>query len=400
MVTQPTKRLFDENSHLYAFTAQVLSCQPTQVGGEYALILDQTAFFPEGGGQGADVGCIQGQPVLDVQEHNGIITHTLSLKAPFAEGEIIRGEVNQDIRFRRMQNHSGEHIISGLVHNLYGYNNVGFHLGDGDVTLDFDGVLTREQLNDIEERANRMVASCLAVKAYYPDPDTLKTLDYRSKLDLTENVRMVEIGEGEDMIDRCACCAPHVDNTGEIGVIKLLDFMHYKGGVRIHMLCGLDALADYRRRYTHIANIAQSLSVKQDELPHAFARLQADIEQKKAEIYGLHKVIFDMTIDAMTPSTGHLCLFEVTGNPDALRHLLNRAVDKCGGICGVFCGNDEDGYRYVIGRGNPSIDLKAYQKDINTALCAKGGGSPEMLQGRSSATKAQILAFFEHFELN
>lgn len=395
----PTIRLFDTDSHLYHFSAIVLSCIPTETNQQYTLILNQTAFFPEGGGQAADTGCIGDATVLDVQETDGMIYHTVALSSPLAEGEMVDCQVDSDIRHRRMQNHSGEHIISGLVHALYGYNNVGFHLGDKDVTLDFDGVLTREQLDDIENRANRIVAATLPVKAYYPAPDMLTRLDYRSKLELTENVRIVEIGEGDDLIDRCACCAPHVSNTGEIGIIKLLDFIHYKGGVRIHMLCGLDALEDYRKRYTHISEIAQSLSVGQDDLPLAFARLSQELSQQRHAIHDLQQTILEMTLSSIHPTDGNLCLFDMTGDPDALRHLLNRAVELCRGVCGVFCGNDTDGYRYVIGRGNPHINLKNHIKNINTALAAKGGGSPEMLQGKSSATKEEIKAFFDTFKV-
>ncbi len=398
MTYPPTKRLFDQDSHLKSFSATLLVCTPTEVQGQYHLILDQTAFFPEGGGQNADRGFINDHPVIDVQEQNGVIIHTVTLSSPLTVGDVVSCELDWSTRHRRMQNHSGEHIISGLVHALYGYNNVGFHLGDGDVTLDFDGVLTREQLNDIEDKANRIVSACLPIKAYYPTPDVLATLDYRSKLELTHNVRMVEIGQGDDMVDRCACCAPHVDNTGEIGVIKLLDFMHYKGGVRIHMLCGLDALEDYRKRYTYMAQIAASLSVGQDDLPFAFEKLTADIEDKKSTIYHLRKVVLDLTLATIPPTDGSLCLFAPTDDPDALRHLLNGAVGKCRRLCGVFCGDDTHGYRYVIGRYDPTIDLKAYIKDINTALSAKGGGSSEMLQGRSGATKAEIQAFFETWE--
>ena len=230
-----------------------------------------------------------------------------------------------------------------------------------------------------------------------PTPEVLATLTYRAKLDLTENVRMVEIGQGDDLMDRCACCAPHVDNTGEIGIIKLLDFIHYKGGVRIHMLCGLDALEVYRRRYTDVALLASRLSMKQNKLVAGFDRLTAEIEEKKQTIFDLRQTILTMTLAALPETEGNLCLFEETGDANAMRKLLNEAVGKCQKLCGVFSGDDENGYRYFIGRGDTSIDLKQYNKEIGAALNAKGGGSSEMLQGRASATKAQIEAFFERF---
>ena len=397
-----TIRLFDENSHLYTFTAAVVSAEAGKTPDTLDVVLDATAFFPEEGGQYADPGTLAGCPVTDVQEKGGVITHTVRIENPnahpFAVGAAVVGEIDPTVRFARMQNHTGEHIISGIVHRLYGYKNVGFHLGDRsgtpDVTLDFDGVLTREQLNAIEDEANAIVAACLPVRAYYPAPDELSSLSYRAKLDLTEGVRIVQIGRDGDTKDLCACCAPHVDNTGEIGLIKLLDFIHYKGGVRIHMLCGSWALRDYRARYTAVATIAAAMSVKQEEVLTGFARREAEIEDKKRTIAALRGKLEDLTVAAILPTKGSLCIFDEELEALEMRRLLNRAVEKCGRFCGVFVGNDEDGYRFVIGRGAPDLDLKKYAKDINTALSARGGGSSEMLQGSCKASRSVIEAFF------
>lgn len=395
-----TRRLFDENSHLYTFTATVLSAEVGKTPDTLTVVLDATAFFPEGGGQSADRGTLRGFPVTDVQEQGGVITHTVRVTPPqgevppFRAGDTVAGEVNAALRLVRMQNHSGEHIVSGIVHRLYGYRNVGFHLGDGDVTLDFDGVLTRAQLDAIEEEANATVAACLPVRAYYPAPEVLAGLSFRAKLALTEGVRLVQIGRDEDVRDLCACCAPHVANTGEIGLIKLLDFMHYKGGVRIHMLCGAWALADYRRRYTAVATLAAAMSVKQEEVTEGFRRLQAELEDRKRTIAALRGKLEEATVAAITPTEGSLCLFGEGLEAVEMRQLLNRSVEKCGRFCGVFSGNDAEGYRFVIGRGEPTLDLKQYVAEIQTALSARGGGSSEMLQGSSGATRTVIEEFF------
>ena len=395
-----TLRLFDQNSHLYTFEATVLSAETGKTPHTLAVILDATAFFPEGGGQYPDPGTLGGCPVTDVQERGGIITHTVDISHlcgaphPFEKGTVVKGELDAATRLVRMQNHTGEHIVSGIVHRRFGYKNVGFHLGDGDVTLDFDGVLTREQLDEIENEANAIVAACLPVTAYYPDPEELSSLSYRAKLNLTEGVRIVKIGTDEDPKDLCACCAPHVDNTGEIGLIKLLDFIHYKGGVRIHMLCGSWALADYRRRYAAVASMAAAMSVKQADVVAGFERMQAEIEDKKRIISTLRSKLEAHTVAAIPPTEGSLCLFDEGLEALEMRRLLNAAAEKCGRLCGVFSGSDEDGYRFVIGRGDPAIDLKPRIKEINTALSARGGGSSEMLQGSCTASRAVIEAFF------
>ncbi len=397
----PTIRLFDQDSHLYTFEATVLACTAGLIPDTWQVVLDATAFFPEGGGQYADPGRLGSHPVLDVQETAGIITHTVHAPAldngaaPFSVGAAVAGEVDGETRLVRMQNHTGEHILSGIIHRRFGFRNVGFHLGNGDVTLDFDGVLDRNDLNAIEDEANRLVAACLPVRAYYPAPEALAAMTYRAKLDLTEGVRIVEIGPSADPVDRCACCAPHVTNTGEIGLIKLLDFMHYKGGVRIHMLCGPWALADYRRRYTETATIAATLSVKQEDVLAGFAHLQEELDEKKRTVSALRGKLQAMTVAAIPATAGSMCYFDESMEALDMRRLLNDLKTKCGRLCGIFVGNDENGYRFVIGRGNDAIDLKSLAKEINTALSARGGGSSDMLQGSSTASREVIEAHFK-----
>ena len=247
-----TTRLFDADSHLRSFTACVLAC--TENDGKYEVELDATAFFPEGGGQCGDRGTLGGVNVLDTVERGGTILHICA--GPLPAGSEVRGEVDAELRFSNMQTHSGEHIVSGIVHRLFGYDNVGFHL-DGAATLDFSGELTAEDIARVELLANEAVWKNLPVTARYPSPDELAGLEYRSKLDLTENVRIVTI-EG---VDVCACCAPHVSRTGEIGLIKITDFMRHRGGVRLTMLAGRRAFLDYRAK-TGAAGLERSKTTR------------------------------------------------------------------------------------------------------------------------------------------
>lgn len=381
---EQTIKLYDADSHLYDFDASVISCEKTDKG--FAVVLDKTAFFPEGGGQPADEGTLNGIAVTDVQIKDGIITHTTAEEIP--AGSAVKGTVDSEIRFRRMQNHSGEHIVSGLIHKLFDYNNVGFHMGSEDVTLDLDGVLTREDLDKIEILANRAVYENVNVRAEYPSPEILKDLDYRSKLDLTENVRIVTI-EGYDV---CACCAPHVNKTGEIGIIKLLDFLKYKGGVRIHMLCGFDALEDYNRRYKNVAAISAKLSAKQAEVYEAVERLSAELSAEKQAAGELKRQLVAMKIAALEPTDGNMVLVEKDMDMLNLRNLVNEAVQLCGGICAAFSGSDENGYNYIIASKN--VPLRAEAKAINAALNGRGGGKDEMIQGSAKASEAEIRAYF------
>ena len=379
-----TYRLFDEDSKAYKFSAVVLSCE--ECDGKYTVVLDGTLFSPEEGGQTSDTGTLGGAAVSYVYEKQGIIYHECD--KPLTVGSEVEGEIAYGERFRKMQNHTGEHIISGIVNKLYGYDNVGFHLNSEYMTIDFNGELTREQLDEIELLANGTVVRCLPVIAYYPEQSELASLNYRSKLDLTENVRIVQIGD----VDMCACCAPHVENTGEVGIIKILDFMRYKGGVRINALCGLDALCDYGKRYNQIYAISTKISAKQDDVVSGVDRLLADIEDQRAKISALKRELQAYKLSELSETDGNICIFDDGDDMTSMRHFANEAVKKCGGVCGVFCGNDEDGYKYII--MSRKIDLKPLTKEINAAIDGRGGGSSEMLTGSCKAKREVIEGYF------
>ena len=383
VIMQKTIRLFDIDSYMQEFDATVLSCEAA--GDRFAVVLDQTAFFPEVGGQCADGGTLDSAQVLDVQEKDGVIYHYTS--TAFPAGQSVHGQIDFPTRYLRMQIHSGEHIVSGLMHSKYGYHNVGFHLG-GEITMDFDGELTREQLNEIEDEANRIIYENVAITAEYPSAKVLAATEYRSKLDLTENVRLVTIGQ----YDVCACCAPHVARTGEIGMIKLLDAIRYKGGMRIHFLAGSAALAHYRKSWQDVATISAMLSVKQSEVVEGVKKREAEIDKRGATIASLRRQLLDFKIAALEQTDGNLCIF--TDDPDmlSLRLLVNAGVLKCAGICAAFCGSDADGYRYIM--GSSTVDLRSLSKQINTALEGKGGGSSQMIQGSCTATEQIIRNYF------
>ena len=380
-----TKRLFDLDSHMREFDAQVLSCEPGKNGG-YLVTLDQTAFFPEAGGQTADTGVLGGVRVTDAHERGGVILH--STDGPLTPGETVHGSLDWEARLRKMQNHTGEHIISGLLHREHGFENVGFHLSANDVTLDFDGVVEREELHRIEYLANVAVAENVPVTAEYPEPEALARMEYRSKLDLTENVRIVTI-EG---YDRCACCAPHVKHTGEIGGIKLLDYIHYKGGIRIHMQCGLDALDDYHDKYMQIAAIAASQSVKQENAAQAVVRLEETISAQKQTIAELKRELVRAKLAAIQPSPAGILLFEPALDMDGLRALAEGASRIRGGVCAVFAGRDGSGYQYAAAARDR--DMRAFARVLNGALSGRGGGSAALVQGSAQADSAAIRAFF------
>ena len=385
-----TEKLYYIDSHMKSFTARVISCE--QAGERFEIILDRTAFFPEGGGQAGDTGCIGDIRVLDTREKNGKVVHYVNQAAePGREYDCM---IDWEQRFRRMQNHSGEHIVSGIVHERWGYNNVGFHMGSEFVTIDFDGDLSADELREVEREANRRVAANLKIITSFPDAETLKTLQYRSKLELTENVRIVEI-EGTD---KCACCAPHVYSTAEVGIVKILASERRRRGgegVRVTMLCGLDAYENLSRTHDNNAAISVLLSAKREETAAAVERILSEQEKLRARIIGLSAALAKSKADAIEETDGNVCVFDDLLDEAALREIVNAAVEKCGGIACVFSGSDENGYRYII--GSRSIDLRARTKEINTGIGGRGGGRPEMIQGSCSASAKKIAEFVKNF---
>lgn len=380
-----TQKLYDIDSYTKEFDATVISCEV--VDDKYLIVLDKTAFFPEEGGQTCDVGTLDGAQVLHVAIKNNIIYHTLP--SPLEIGKKIHGKIDFEHRYYNMQHHTGEHIISGIVHKLYGYENVGFHLSREDMTVDFSGELTREQLEKIEILANKAIYECHNINAYYPSPEKLSSLSYRAKLELSESVRIVDI-EGVDM---CACCAPHVKNTGEVGIIKILDFMRYKGGIRLHAKCGLAALYDYNKKYKEGYAISTTLSVKQDEIFDATKRLLATIDDYKQNMYRLKCELRDIKLANLEYTDGNVCLFEDNADMNFIRSYVNEAVKKCGGMCGIFAGNDSDGYKYIV--ASERIDLKAISAKMKNELDCRGGGSSIMIQGSTNAKRERIEEFFK-----
>lgn len=379
-----TQRLYYEDSHLRAFEAVILSC--VQEADGWRVVLDRTAFFPEGGGQQADRGTLGAANVRDVQlVAEGIVHRT---DAPLVPGSTVRGELDWDTRFRRMQAHSAEHIVSGLAHRLHGCENVGFACGDGEATLDFDRELTAGEVAALERAANGAVFENVPVRTFFPEPEALSACDYRSKLELTEDVRLVQIGD----YDLCACCAPHVASTGEIGAIRLDGLMRHRGGVRLHLAAGWRAYEDARQDFENARRISARLSVPRETTADAVERFMAELQEVKAALTAKKRELTACRAAGLTATDGSLCLFDEETDAAAARELVNAGVPLCGGACGVFMGTDETGYRYII--GSRTLDLRKESARINAALSGRGGGKSAMIEGSCRAPRAEIEAFF------
>ena len=391
-----TEKLFYKDSYTKEFQARVLSC--TECRESYQAVLTRTAFFPEGGGQSADTGFFYTEdgreiPVTDVQEKDGIVFHYIT--SPVKEGEEIKGKLDFEERFSKMQQHTGEHIVSGLVNRHFGYHNVGFHLGAEEVTMDYDGVLTQEDLEQIEMEANQAVAENIPVVVLYPSEEELKNITYRSKIEIEGQVRIVQIPG----YDSCACCAPHVKETGSIGLIKIVGAIHYKGGMRVSMLCGFRALSDYRMKERNVVKISNLLSAKQEDTAQAVERLGQEVNRQKEKIKNLQQRYVDLCLEeagnqAKTDPGKSIFLFVEELDAGARRNFVNAAMDMTEGFAGVFVGSDEEGYQYVL--GSRSRDIQDAGKKLNARFQGKGGGRPPMIQGSLHGEEQALKEFIQN----
>lgn len=411
MNTPKTIKLYDVTPYETTFTANVLSCEEceqhnTDAGQTlssaaqpqyktYKLILDQTLFFPEEGGQTPDKGTINGMEVIDVQINNDIIEHYMVLpdqitsSSPLPPNTPITGTIDWAHRFSNMQQHSAEHIFSGTVHIEYGLNNVGFHLSDNIVTMDFDGVLTAEQIENIEWKVNQAIAENIEIDARYPSKEELAELTYRSKIEIDGPVRIVTI-PGYDV---CACCAPHVRRTGEIGMLKVMTIQNYKGGVRVSILCGFRALQAFGEKNKVVSQLTGLLSTNQENIIERVSQLKEQNQELKLQIGILKQEAMLGKIEKIPSEQENVILIEEELDTAIVRNVVNALVEKHAGICGMFVGNDTEGYRFIIGSKN--ADCRETAAGLREAFGAKGGGSAAMIQGSLGGSKEEIFSFFK-----
>lgn len=407
-----TEKLFYRDSHLVEFEAEVMACRPAAAEketadqaskgggagqGAFEIELDRTAFFPEGGGQYADTGVLGDVNVLDVQEREGRIIHFTD--APLKIGTMVKGCIDWEERFMKMQQHTGEHIVSGLVHSRFGYNNVGFHLGSEDCTMDFNGEITAGELVEIEREANRAVWKNLKVETVYPTKNELARMEYRSKIEIQGQVRIIVIPG----YDRCACCAPHVERTGEIGLIKLTNVQRYKGGVRVTMLCGVRALADYAVKQEQAKSVSAMLCAKENETAEAVEHLRKECTDLKYALAEKEKKLIACMADMIPAGDEPVCVFTEDVEGESMRLLMNRVLEAGHDLCAVFhkaestqgisaeADGEEHGasvYRYVI--GSRRKDMRVLAKEFNAAFEGRGGGKPEMVQGTARGKETDM----------
>ena len=378
-----TRKLYYEDCHLTRFEAQVTGCEKCEKG--FEITLDATAFYPEGGGQACDLGTLGNADVLDVQERGEEVIHLCV--APLEVGSRVEGKIDYQRRFDLMQQHTGEHIVSGIIHRRYGYHNVGFHIGDHMIQIDFDGVIPGEDLPLIEREANGALWQNIPVKCWYPAEEELPGVFYRTKRALPWPVRIVQVPG----FDSCACCGIHVAMTGEVGLVKLFSVVGLRGGCRIEMACGQRALELLNQAYEQNREVSQAFSAKIAETGAAARKMNELLTEEKFRSGQLLKRIFESIANNYV-NQGTVVHFETGLDSAMVRQLADAIAERCGGTAAVFSGSDGEGYAFAL--INPVEDLRPLGKAMTAALQGRGGGKPNFQQGRVSATRKEIEAFF------
>ena len=382
-----TEKLYDKDSYLQEFQATVVSCEQKNET-TWRITLDKTVFFPEGGGQTGDSGWLNDVKVADTREKNGVIYH--ETKAPLEVGTKVAGKIDFAICFDKMQQHTGEHILSGIVCSTYNYNNVGFHLSSEITTLDFDGELSEEQVRELEIRVNQAIHENIPVQVKFPTKAELAEMDYRSKIEIEGQVRIVEIPG----IDRCACCAPHVKTTAEVGLLKIQSCDRHRGGCRLTIVCGMRALKDYQQKQESVGKVSAALSAKPEKIGEAVEHLQEQQAKLREQLNHIQAMYLQEKLDKIHAEDQCICIFEEALDSIAMRNFVNGAMERCDGICGAFIGNDEKGYHYIL--GSKELDVREISKQLNAKFNGKGGGKPQMVQGSLNGTKKEILEEIEN----
>jgi len=394
-------KLYEKNSFLKENDAYVTFSEGD------VIQLDETVFFPEEGGQYADTGVLKVLMLPDGETGNLMVGDEINL----IDGQIKKGEIyytvsraiplgtkvhcilDWDKRFDRMQNHSGEHVLTGTIHNKYGYNNVGFHLSDDAlVTLDFDGVLSYDEVIEMEKLANMAVYNNLPIKDSYPTKEELSEMTYRSKIEIDGQVRIITVGDDDQTVDVCACCAPHVATTGQIGIIKVVSVINYKKGIRVSILCGRRALQYINNEHSIMTSLSRTLTTAPESVEDVVKSHMEEIGELKLRISSLIEGKLLEQIDKMPLDKEGVLFTKEDLSVANVKKIFNTLCDKFEGYVGIFCGSDEKGYRFSAGSSNK--DSKELGNMMREKLSAKGGGSSEMVQGRVEAPELAIREFF------
>lgn len=387
-----TKKLYYDNTNLKSFDAQVISCLSEDDA--FLVELSETAFYPEGGGQPGDRGHLNDALVLDVFTREGVILHKTD--KIFSVDTKVTGILDWSRRHRFMQQHLGQHLLSAAFKNLFNAATVGFHMGEDYVTIDLDQKLSAEDVLKAEDLANQVVYDDLSVEALYPENDDLADLPLRKMPKVTENIRIIKVGE----YDHTPCGGTHPSSTGQVGIVKVRKHYNYKSGIRIEFVCGRLALEDYREKLSAVSAIATDLSVKDHEVLDAYNRLKLSINDGNERLKALKAQMSELEAqrllsDAETLGEWKLICSTVAGYDfNDLKNISNALSTLCPTSIRVFLNTDDSKATLLVEIPENTLGLSS-KTLLKTALDAsggKGGGSDKSAQGSSTDSNALTAA--------
>jgi alanyl-tRNA synthetase len=374
-----TRRLFEEAPYQKTFQAKVLESR--KESGKINVILDQTLFYPVSGGQPCDHGSIHAVPVKEVFEQNEVIVHVL--EKHLEKSAVVQGEIDWERRFDHMQQHSGQHILSQTFFRLFGSETVGFHLGEESSTIDLDlPDLSAEHLLEIEMAANHIVFENRLVLVYSVPSQELQSLPIRKYPENKGDVRVVEI-KG---FDWSGCCGTHVNQTGEVGVIKIIRNDHNKGGSRIGFLCGRRALHDYQEKQVVVRETCRLLTAGEDEVLSILNRWHEDRKVAARRTRALTDALLNYEVSALYAKAESIgpnkCIVSLHEDmePEDIQNLVKKLIQKESVI--ALLGLKKEKAYLCFGRSQSvKIDMRPILSDACRVIDGKGGGSPFLAQG-------------------
>ena len=379
--------LFYQDQYRREFDASVLNCREDKKG--YAVILDQTAFYPEGGGQPADHGFLNDIRVTDVREKDDVIIHYTD--RPLAEGTAVHGIIDWDRRFDFMQNHTGEHIVSGIIHQLHGYENVGFHMGET-IQVDYSGMLSDEEIREVERKANEIVWTNQPVIITYPSEEERENIPYRSKKELSGTVRIVTVLNA----DICACCGTHVKTAGEVGLIKIISHEKHKGGIRMELLCGRRAFDYVCMLQDQNHDISVRLCTPMNQTAEGTRKLEETMQEKSRQLAEMTALYLQDRAKKLEKSELVIDVLKGIDRNSMRRYADDLVKVKGCGTAAVLNRSENGPFEYVI-ITSKDIGLRKLAKDLNVRLNGRGGGSDEMILGTFSASEEEIRLVLQEF---
>ncbi|WP_027626559.1 alanyl-tRNA editing protein [Clostridium lundense] len=367
-----TKKLYYEDVYLNEWQSEIKDIIHEK--DKFLIVLDRTAFFPEGGGQPADKGCIDDIEVIDVFEKDNIIYHVVE-KIP--ENKIVKCKLNFDRRFYYMQQHSGEHLLSAVLYKMYNTNNDGFHMGDDYITIDNSIInMTEDMVKAVEVMANKYIYKDLPILSYFVENEDLEELKLRKECKVEENIRIVEI-KGIDII---ACCGTHVCSTGEIGLIKIIKTENYKGMTRIYFKCGRKALEDYEKKHDITTNLSRHYSLVEDEIIEKAKNDSNEIRRLLKDIKDLKEIISSYVAqDIISGSNSNVITKEFSKEDFEHIKMINSEILKKGKYVTILVSTTENKILFSNNL-NMSLHCGKIFKESLLKFNGKGGGSDKQAQ--------------------